>query len=244
MNDSMRHWLRSLVPFPLRRWIARVRVVCSLTDVMGRWSAAGLRASVSRRASARLWRQVWVGADAIVDTGTHLHTNDDGAGFRIVIEEGSYIGRHCFFSAGESIHIGQHCNIGAACQLLAAGHAYEDPTKPYVLAHVVSYGRMRLGPNTWIGAGSILLGGIEVGFGTVVAAGALVRESLPPLCLAVGQPVRVLKVFDWPTRCWIRLPDDKPARDILLARHLTTIPVESEYVVQLKKLNAPRDIYE
>lgn len=234
MNESLRNCLRALMPYPMRRAIARLRAVRSLADLTGRWGAAGLRASISRRATARLWRQVRVGAGVIVDPGTHFHTNDNGDGPRIVIDDGSFVGRHCFFSAGESIHIGRQCNIGAACQLLAAGHAYDDPTLPYLLAPVVSYGRMRLGPNTWIGAGSMLLGGIEVGYGTVVAAGSLVRQSLPPLCLAGGHPARVLKVFDWTARRWIHLPDDATERVAALARHLETIPSEADYVLQLK----------
>lgn len=234
MNESLHYRLKTLVPFQLRRWIARVRSVQSLADLTGRWGVAGLRASISRCATARLWRQVWLGGGVIVESGTHFHTNDNGHGYRIVIEDGSFVGRHCFFSAGESIYLAQQCNVGASCQLLAAGHVYDDPTKPYVLAAVVSYGRMRLGPNTWIGAGSTLLGGIELGFGSVVAAGSLVRESLPPLCVAGGQPARVLKVFDWPTRRWIRLPDDIGARDSALAHHLATVPMEVEYVLQLK----------
>ncbi|MRT20022.1 acyltransferase [Comamonas sp. CAH-2] len=234
MNESLRHWLRAMVPFPLRRAIARLRSLRGIADLTGRWGAAGLHASISRHASARLWRQVRLGTGVIIDPGTHFHTNDNDDGTRIVIEDGSFVGRHCFFSAGESIHIGRQCNIGAACQLLAAGHAYDDPTLPYVAAPVLSYGRMRLGPNTWIGVGSTLLGGIEVGYGTVVAAGSVVRQSLPPLCLAGGQPARVLKVFDWPTRCWTRLPDDTLARDAALAHHLATIPQEADYVLQLK----------
>lgn len=235
MTSSLRHTLRTVVPFPLRRLIARVMAVRGLSDLTGRWGAAGLRASVSRRASARLWRQVRVGAGVIVDPGTHFHSNDNGPGLRIVIEDGSFVGRHCFFSAGESIHVGRQCNIGAACHLLAAGHDYDDPSVPTVLSPVVSYGRMRLGHSTWVGVGSTLLGGIEIGFGSVVAAGSLVRESLPPLSLSAGRPARVLKVFDWPSRRWTRLPDEPEARDAALARHLATIPSEADYVLQLKR---------
>ena len=244
MSDPLRHFVRATVPFPLRRWIVRVKSIRSLADLLGRWSTARFRASISRHASARIWRQINVGPGVIVDAGTHFHTNDDGAGFRIVVEEGSFIGRNCFFSAGEIIQVGKYCNIGATCQLLAAGHAYDDPTHPYVYSQVVSYGRMRLGSNSWIGAGSILLGGIEVGFGSVVAAGSIVRESLPPLCLAAGQPLRVLKLFDWPSRRWIRLPEEKLAREFVLARHLAALPCEADYVLQLKKVNTSRDTYE
>jgi len=233
MSPSMRALLRTLVPFPLRRRLASIRGMRGLTDLFGRWAVGGWHATVARGVTARRWRQVKVGPATIVDPGTHFHTNDDGPGVRIQVGTRGFIGRHCFFSAGESIDIAADCNVGANCNLLAAGHVYDDPTIPYAIAPVVSYGPMRLGPNTWVGVGSTLVGGLDIGFGTVIAAGSLVRTSLPPLCLAAGRPAVPLKLFDWPTRAWVRLPDDADGRGAALAHHVATIPSEAEYVRQL-----------
>lgn len=226
--------MKRLLPFSIRLVLSRTRSVFGFINLVNRYRICMLNASISRYASARLWRHIKVGEGVIVERGTHFHTNDNGPGHRIVIQNGTFIGPNCFFSAGELIQIGEHCNIGATSHLLAAGHSYEDPTRTYLNSPVVSYGLMRLGANSWIGAGSILLGGIDIGFGSVVAAGSLVRQSLPPLCLAGGQPARIIKVFDWVTKRWIQLPSDDKQRRIVLELHLSRIPAETDYILQLK----------
>ena len=233
-SHGMQHFVRAVVPFPLRRWVARLRAVRGAGDIFGRWAVGGWHASIASSTTARRWSHVQIGRAAIVEPGTHFHTNDDGDGLRIHIGERCFIGRRCFFSAGESIEIARDCNIGAACNLLAAGHAYDRPTTPYSAAPIVSYGRMRRGPNTWIGVGSTLVGDVSIGFGTVVAAGSLIRASLPPLCLAAGQSATIIKLFDWPSQAWMRLPVDEPARSVALKRHLATVPSEADYARQLE----------
>lgn len=230
MTNPFRRIARAIVPFAFRRWIAQMRTIRGPIDLLGRWAVGGWRASISAGVSARLWRHIHVGRAAIIEDGTHFHTNDDGDGVRIRIGERSFIGRHCFFSSGGSITVECDVNVGAGSHLLAAGHVYSDPCARYVTAPVVSYGDMRLAPNVWIGAGTTLVGGIEVGYGTVLAAGSLVRQSLPPLCLAAGRPARLIKVYDWHHKKWLRLPEDRDLRDAAIARHLETIPSEADYV--------------
>lgn len=234
INHRLRRILRQWLPFPVRLWVVNMRTTSGCAGLLGCLRAGGLRASVSRHASARLWRQVHIGRDCVIDAGACFHTNDNFNVIRIIVGNGSFIGRNCFFSAGELIHIGPWSNIGASCNLLAAGHEYNDPIVPYSIAPVVSYGHMTLGPNTWIGVGCTLVGGLSIGYGTIVAAGSLLRQSLPPLCLAAGAPAIIVKLYDWPSRQWIRLPNSGPERETALAHHLETIPTEAEYVRLLK----------
>lgn len=241
--SGLRRLVRSALPFPLRLWIAEIRLIGSVKELFGRSFVRGWHASIASDVTARCWRHVQVGHESIVDPGTHFHSNDDGEGLRIRIGMRCFIGRHCYFSAGEIIEIGDDCNIGAACHLLAAGHVYDCPRVPYSAAPVVSYGRMRLGPNTWLGVGTTLVGDVSIGFGSVIAAGSLVRTSLPPLCLAGGQPATVIKVFDWPSQSWVRLPGDEPERAAALERHIATIPSEAAYARVLSDLRNDRERY-
>lgn len=52
---------------------------------------------------------------------------------------------------------------------------------------------IRIGPHTWLGWGVIVLGGVEIGEGTVVGANSIVTRSLPNNVLAVGSPARVIR---------------------------------------------------
>lgn len=234
MNDSLRRFLRASIPFPLRRLISTVRSLHSARDVFGRWGAGGLHAGVSRRVTARRWRHVQVGAAATVEPGTHFHTNDEGFELRILVGTRSFIGRNCFFSAGEMIEIGRDCIIGAACNFLAAGHKTDHPARQtYGAAPVCSYGRMRLGANTWVGVGSTIVGDVQIGFGSVLAAGSLLKQSLPPLCMAAGHPARIIKTYDLQREIWQRLPDTEPERSDALVRHLASLPTEAMYAERL-----------
>lgn len=233
MNDSLRKMLRLLAPFPLRVWIGRALRGRNLRDLTGRLGAGGLHAYVAWGVSARRWRHVQIGAGTQVDRGTHFHSNDEEQGKRIVIGERCFVGPNCFLSAGERIEIRQDTVLGAACHLLAAGHRYDDPTRAVAKAEVVSYGPLVLGVNSWIGVGAIIVGGVEVGYGAIVAAGSLLRTSVPPLCLAAGHPARVIKTYDWISKSWSKLPGDECARAAALERHVQNLPGEATYLAAL-----------
>jgi maltose O-acetyltransferase len=49
---------------------------------------------------------------------------------------------------------------------------------------------------TWIGARSVVLPGVTVGAGSVVASGAIVTRNVPPNTLVGGVPARVLRTID------------------------------------------------
>lgn len=54
--------------------------------------------------------------------------------------------------------------------------------------------------DVWIGAGAIILKGVTVGRGSIVAAGALVTKSVPNYSVVAGVPARVVnRRFDEPT---------------------------------------------
>ena len=52
---------------------------------------------------------------------------------------------------------------------------------------------VRIGNNVWIGAGSVILGGVTIGDNTVIGAGSVVTNDIPSGVIAVGVPCRVMR---------------------------------------------------
>lgn len=57
----------------------------------------------------------------------------------------------------------------------------------------------------WVGANAVITAGVTLGKHSVVAAGAVVTKNIPPYCVAVGNPARVIKKYDFEKKEWVRL---------------------------------------
>jgi virginiamycin A acetyltransferase len=58
---------------------------------------------------------------------------------------------------------------------------------------VVSKGDIELGHDVWIGAHCVILSGVKIGTGSVIAANSVVTENIPPYSIAGGVPAKVIK---------------------------------------------------
>jgi maltose O-acetyltransferase len=53
-----------------------------------------------------------------------------------------------------------------------------------------------IGKNVWLGAGSAILKGVNIGENSVVGFGAVVTDDVPPNCVVAGNPARIVKTLD------------------------------------------------
>lgn len=98
------------------------------------------------------------------------------------------IGGGCYIAHGLGLVVGGTTVMGEDCTLLQGvtlGEArFSEDACP------------RIGDRVTIGAHAIVLGGISVGDGAFVAAGAVVLEDVPAASLAVGAPARTRPLVD------------------------------------------------
>lgn len=83
------------------------------------------------------------------------------------------------------IEIGDGCDIGHDVSFITGSHE-SGPSGRRAGAGTAA--PIRIGKGCWIGARSTILGGVEIGEGCIVAAGAVVTASLPPNSFAAGVP--------------------------------------------------------
>lgn len=89
---------------------------------------------------------------------------------------------------GAKIVIGERCDIGPGVEFIPGSHTIGDGSRR---AGRGTAKPISIGSGCWIGAKSIILGGVNIGEGCVVAAGAVVTRDIPPNSLVAGVPARV-----------------------------------------------------
>jgi acetyltransferase-like isoleucine patch superfamily enzyme len=110
----------------------------------------------------------------------------------VIIGSDTTINAGCVLYTGNGIRIGRDVLIAANCTLAPVNHAFADPD---VLIRqqgfLPSKGGIIIGNDVWIGANCVILDGAVIGDGCVIAAGSLVRGTLPPFSISSGSPARV-----------------------------------------------------
>jgi acetyltransferase-like isoleucine patch superfamily enzyme len=111
---------------------------------------------------------------------------------RLRIGKNTGIAAYCQFHAGAGIHIGCDVLIGPNVMIWSQSHVYDDGTK---LIRSQGWKRqpVAIEDDVWVGAGAIILPGVRLARGSVVAAGAVVTESTEPYSVVAGVPARQIK---------------------------------------------------
>jgi len=109
-------------------------------------------------------------------------------GSRCVIGRGSHIVAHYSILIGDDVYTGPYVYI------TDQNHAYADPDMPIGRQWPVNTA-VSIGSGTWLGAGAVILPGACVGRNVVVAAGSVVRGTIPDRCVVAGVPARVVREY-------------------------------------------------
>lgn len=104
----------------------------------------------------------------------------------IVIGKGSIIGDKAFLDGRYGIEIGEHVNMGIDVMIFTNQHDVQSPTFGCDGKH----GKVTIGNRVWLGARTIILPGITVGDGAVIASGAVVTTDVEPFSIYGGIPAR------------------------------------------------------
>lgn len=95
----------------------------------------------------------------------------------------------CYWQAFDAkIVVGKNVHIAPNVGIVTTNHDIHDPSKHIQGKEII------IKDNCWIGMNSVVLGGVELGENTVVAAGAVVTKSFAEgHCVIGGVPARIIK---------------------------------------------------
>ena len=107
------------------------------------------------------------------------------------------IGDFCLISPGVRISSASEIIIGDNCMI--ASHAYITDADWHGIYDRVSTGKkapVKIDENVWIGDSAIICKGVSIGENSIVGAGAVVVNDVPPNKVAAGNPAKVVKSLD------------------------------------------------
>jgi len=113
---------------------------------------------------------------------------------RLVIGKQCVFNAECVFDIEETITIGDSVALGQQVMLLTSTH--EIGSSDRRADHRLRSSPITIGNGCWLGARCIVLPGITIGTGAVVAAGAVVTQNVPENTLVAGVPARIIKLLD------------------------------------------------
>jgi acetyltransferase-like isoleucine patch superfamily enzyme len=211
--------LTGFLPNPLKKILYRLKgyrlgkgvrigfgsVICGDEVSIGSHTSVGFL-TIIRGKEITIGSHVQIGAMVFLDT-PHIQIGD-GSKFNEQVYVGGLqfpdsrfvVGRNCqimqmtFINPAVSVTIGDDSGIGGHC--LVFGHtswlsAFEG--------YPVEFKPIRIGRSVSVAWGAFLLPGTDIGDGAVIGAHSMVSRQIPPRCLALGYPARVVSKYpDFP----------------------------------------------
>ncbi|MFD0798206.1 acyltransferase [Maribacter chungangensis] len=111
---------------------------------------------------------------------------------KVSIGKDTFIGTNTLITGGKStVVIGDFCDISSNVLIISGTH--EITPNAHRIAGKGYSQDIVIGNGVWIGAGAIILGGVNIGDKAIISAGATVVEDVEGLTIVGGVPAKILK---------------------------------------------------
>jgi len=201
-NVSRFAWRAAAAGFQQRlNWFNVVRKLEPSCDVA--WSArfTGKNISIGKQTSIRAYADIHAALKdpnkeyVHIGNGCQIHEGVQIYSWNGFVQIGNRCSINSFSilrGAGEGIVIGDLVRIGVHVTIMTPMHNYMDKNVP-IIDQGGSAPRIVIEDDVMIGMHAVIVGGVTIGKGCFVAAGAVVTKDLPPYAIAAGVPAKVIK---------------------------------------------------
>ena len=130
-----------------------------------------------------------------------IYAKDDGS---LKIGKNVLIGRYNEIGGCGDIEIEDNVIFASCVHIIPTNHSYQNVDIP-----IRDQGGTRktvlIKKDSWVGRGSIILSGVTIGEHSVIGAGSVVTKDVPDYCVAVGNPAKIIKRYDFENSEWVNI---------------------------------------
>ncbi len=103
----------------------------------------------------------------------------------------AYVGPECV--VGPKVTLGKYVMLAPRVMIVGADHRIDLPGTPTIFAGRPELHETVIEDDAWIGAGCIVMAGVRIGRGSVIAAGSVVTKDVPPYEIHGGIPAKLIR---------------------------------------------------
>lgn len=133
--------------------------------------------------------KVTIGSYAIIRP-TNLYGGEAGIGLKV--GNNSSIGPYSYIGCSGYIELGDNVMMSPRVSIYSENHNFSQSDIP-MIQQGITRSFVKIEDDCWLAANSVILAGVTVGKGSVVAAGSIVTKDVPPYSIVAGNPARIIK---------------------------------------------------
>ena len=151
-------------------------------------------------------RYIIIGDNSRISLYSRIECYEGGGGGRMdpALRIGSNVsmGRDTTILCCDEINIGDNCLFGSYCTIMDLNHGFNPSLGVRYECQKIKTEPVNIGKNCWIGEKAIILPGVSIGDNAVIGAGSIVTKDIPANSIAVGNPARIIKRYDFAEEKW------------------------------------------
>lgn len=130
-------------------------------------------------------------------------TTIETAGGNIIIGDNVTVGEYSTLQGQGDIEIGANVLLASHVHIVSNNHIYTDINIP-IKYQKNNSSKVYIKENSWIGINVVIQAGVTIGKNYIIGSSSIVRSNIPDYCVAVGNPAKVIKRYDFQSNSWIK----------------------------------------